>query len=299
MSAFKSYKIHIATMIDDNIITEPSEALLRKRIGDQKFDWLQTRRHVSWKVFGVSNKGDTLIANCVDEASAKSVAETLQASIPVSTVETIVELSVLFYGKARDLSEAERETYDESMDTVEGQRGANELIAELANQLDADAKTFGLEWGVDNDFYIVAETAADEFFEEFMNRPEEIQMEAVSRKALFGKGLLRSERRAEIIEANLEELNLEPFILEAARNKVVPIDKVFHLQVYFEAFADKAENAYGYREFADDREEEIVNTFVTLGNNKIDNWSYIEDHALNLCLELGEEAGLDSNPYGI
>jgi hypothetical protein len=299
MSAFKSYKVHAATVIDDDIITEPTEAHLRQRLGDQKFDWLQVRGQISWKVFGVSNKGDTLIANCVDEASAKSVSETLQASVPASTVETIVELSVLFYGKAHDLSEAENETYDESMDTVEGQRGANDLIAQLANQLEADAETFGIEWGVDNDFYIVAETAVDAFFEEFMNRPDDIKMEAVSRKALFGQGLLQSERRAEIVAANIEELGIDPFIQKATKDGVVPTDMAFHLQVYFDAFADKAEDAYAYREFAGDREEEIINTFVTLDKTKINDWSYIEDNALNLCLELGEEANLDSNPFKI
>jgi hypothetical protein len=299
MSVFKSYKVNAATVIDDEIITEPTEALLRKRLGDQRFDSLQARGQIFWKVFGMSNKGETLIASCVDEASAKSVSETLQASVPASTVETIVELSVLFYGKARDLSEAENETYEQSMDAVEGQRGANDLIAELANQLEADGEMFGIEWGVDNDFYIVAETAADAFFEAFMNRPDDIKMEAVSRKALFGQGLLQSERRAEIIAANIDELGIEPFIQKASKDGVIPADLAFHLQVYFDAFADKAEDAYAYREFASDREEEIINTFITLDKTKINDWSYIEDNALTLCLELGEEANLDANPFKI
>lgn len=298
MTTFDSYRVYASTMIDDETVAEPSEELLRTRLGDRKFDWLETRGHISWTVFGVSKKGETLIAKCIDEASARNIANILKASVPVSTVETTVELSVLFYGKSRNLSAVDGEAFNAAMDKVEGQRGANDLIAELTKQIENDAELFGVEWGEDCDYYIAMETAADLFFEEFMARSDEFPFEAISRMALLGEGALDSARRGDIINANVDELEIDTFIRTTVENGVIPIDQAYHLQVYFNAFADKAEDAYGYREFADDRQEEIVNTFITLDSGRINDWNYIKDHALNLCLELGEEANLDPNPYG-
>lgn len=299
MTVFSSFKVRISTAIDDTIINEASEADLRKRIGDQKFDWLQSRGHISWKVFGVSRGDETLISNCVDEASARKVASILEESIPTTTMETVLEISLNFYAKQRDLSEADKELYSESMDKVDGQRGANDLITSLSKIIEERIDQYGIEWGTDNDFYIVAGTAADAFFDEFMNDPNDIDMIKIAHKALLGEGLFEEERRSEIIQENIEEFAIDPFIMEAVENDVIAFDQAFHLKVYFDAFANKAENAYGYREFAGDREEEIINTFLSLDEKRINDWSYVEDHALNLCLELGEEAGLDPKSYGM
>ncbi len=200
------------------------------------------RNLVKGKVMAVSkDKTRSTFANCATFADAERVSTALNEAVPRNVHETVVEMAVNFSPMAFALEGDRARRYEEIVDEVEGSHGIHDLIRDLSNHVEFAVDAYGLEWGVDVEFFDATENSATLLLEYLLDDgPDSLAMDKLAILALLDSFTTRDKLEAFVVD-NFDKLPLTDFVRTAFTDGAIDAFSLAQAEIFADAFMQREE----------------------------------------------------------